>query len=59
MNKMSNKINGATNFSFYEKELLLKYAIQNKYMLENKQSNAVSWKDKNMCWLKMSPISPL
>ncbi|KAF0720990.1 fibrinogen silencer-binding protein-like [Aphis craccivora] len=50
----SNKRNRATNFSFEEKELLLKYAIENKSVLENKVSNSVSWKDKNQCWLKIS-----
>jgi len=42
----SNKRNRATNFSFEEKELLLKYAIENKSVLENKVSN--------QCWLKIS-----
>ncbi|XP_060855052.1 uncharacterized protein LOC132932701 [Metopolophium dirhodum] len=50
----SNKRNRATNFTFEEKELLLKYAIENKSVLENKVSNSVSWKDKNQCWLKIS-----
>jgi len=31
----------ATNFSFTEKELLLKYAVENQNVLENKESNAV------------------
>jgi len=44
----------ATNFSFNEKELLLKYALENQNILENKESNAVSWKDKNKCWLKIA-----
>lgn len=44
----------ATNFSFNEKELFLKYAIENQNILENKESNAVSWKEKNICWLKIA-----
>jgi len=44
----------ATNFSFNEKELLLKYAVDNQNILENKESNAVSWEDKNRCWLKIA-----
>lgn len=31
----------ATNFVFIEKEFLLKYAIENSDILENKESNAV------------------
>lgn len=50
----SSKRTRASNFSFEEKELLLKYAIENRYVLENKVSNTVSWKDKNRCWLKIS-----
>ncbi|KAF0695093.1 fibrinogen silencer-binding protein-like, partial [Aphis craccivora] len=34
----------STNFSFSEKELLLR-------VLENKESNAVSWNDKNIAWV--------
>lgn len=45
----------ATNFSFIEKELMLKYAIQYKHIiLENKESNATSWKEKNKCWSKIA-----
>lgn len=46
----------ATNFSFAEKELLLKYVIENNHILENKESSAVSWKDKNDCWVKISEL---
>lgn len=52
--KVLNKRSRSANFSFEERELLLKCAIQNKYILENKESNAVTWKDKNECWLKIS-----
>lgn len=38
----------ATNFSFNEKELLLKYAIENQNILENKESNVVSRKKKRI-----------
>lgn len=41
----------STNFSFSEKELLLKFALQKKRVLENKESNAVSWNDKNITWV--------
>uniref|UniRef100_A0A2S2PIU3 Regulatory protein zeste n=1 Tax=Schizaphis graminum TaxID=13262 RepID=A0A2S2PIU3_SCHGA len=41
----------STNFSFIEKELLLKFALQKKKILENKESNAVSWNDKNIAWV--------
>lgn len=44
----------STNFSFIEKELMLKYAIENKNILENKESNAISWKEKNKCWSKIA-----
>lgn len=44
----------STNFSFLEKELLLKYAIEYKHILENKESNAVSWKENNKCWSTIS-----
>lgn len=44
----------ATNFSFAEKELMLKYAIEYKHILENKESNAISWKEKNNCWSKIA-----
>jgi len=44
----------ATNFNFREKELLLNIALENRHILENKESNAVSWKDKNKCWLNIA-----
>lgn len=58
--KMSSKVlkevkrSRGTNFSFIEKELMLKYAIENKHILENKESNATSWKEKNECWSKIA-----
>lgn len=36
-----------TNFSFLEKELMLKYAIEYKYTSKNKESSMISWKDEN------------
>lgn len=44
----------ATNFNFREKELLLNIALENRHILENKESNAVSWKNKNKCWLNIA-----
>jgi len=46
----------STNFTFYEKELLLKHALQNRHVLENKESNAATWKDKQKCWLKITEL---
>jgi len=43
----------ATNFNFCEKKLLLNIALENRHILENKESNAVSRKDKNKCWLNI------
>lgn len=40
----------SSNFSFSNKELLLKIALSRKAVLENKTSNAVTWKDKEKCW---------
>jgi len=40
----------SNNFSFSEKELLLKIALSRKTVLENKLSNAVTWKDKEKTW---------
>jgi len=40
----------SNNFSFTEKELLLKIALSRKTVLENKSSNAVTWKDKEKTW---------
>ncbi|KAL4136348.1 hypothetical protein QTP88_007896 [Uroleucon formosanum] len=53
---MSQKKQRSTNFTFYEKELLLKHALQNRHVLENKESNAVTWKDKQKCWLKITEL---
>lgn len=50
---MQTKQSKAKNFSYKENELLLKYALQNYKILENTQSNKVSWKDKNKCWLQL------
>lgn len=55
-NANAGKRTRATNFSFAEKELLLKYVIENNHILENKESSAVSWKDKNDCWVKISEL---
>jgi len=52
--KTISKKQRSTNFTFYEKELLLKHALQNQHVLENKESNAVTWKDKQKCWLKIT-----
>uniref|UniRef100_A0A2S2P0M0 Regulatory protein zeste n=1 Tax=Schizaphis graminum TaxID=13262 RepID=A0A2S2P0M0_SCHGA len=52
----STKRQRATNFSFSEKELLLKYALQNRSVLENKESSSVSWKDKNKCWMQIAQL---
>ncbi|XP_050062767.1 fibrinogen silencer-binding protein-like [Aphis gossypii] len=58
MEKKSASINKkrvrSTNFSFSEKELLLKFALQKKRVLENKESNAVSWNDKNRAWVEIA-----
>lgn len=40
----------SNNFCFTEKELLLKIALSRKTVLENKSSNAVTWKDKEKTW---------
>jgi len=40
----------SSNFSFSDKEFLLKNALSRKAVLENKTSNAVTWKDKEKCW---------
>lgn len=40
----------SNNFSFIEKEMLLKIALSRKTVLENKSSNAVTWKDKEKTW---------
>lgn len=55
-NKNSDKRPRATNFSFREKELLLKIALEHRNVLKNKESNAVTWKDKNICWSKIADI---
>jgi len=52
----STKRQRATNFSFSEKKLLLKYALQNRSVLENKESSSVSWKDKNKCWMQIAQL---
>lgn len=54
--KMYNEKPRSTNFTSYEKELLLKHAIQNRHILENKESNLVTWKDKQKCWLKITEL---
>lgn len=54
INISSKKKSRVTSFSFREKELLLKFASENCYILENKQSNLVTWKDKNICCLKIA-----
>jgi len=46
----SNKRKRSSNFSFLDKELLLKIALSRKAVLENKTSNAVTWKDKETTW---------
>jgi len=40
----------SNNFSFTDKELLLKIALSRKTVLENKSSNAATWKDKEKTW---------
>ncbi|KAF0762993.1 fibrinogen silencer-binding protein-like [Aphis craccivora] len=49
-----NKKKRSNNFSFTEKELLLKIAISKKTVLENKSSNAVTWKDKEKIWREIA-----
>lgn len=44
----------SNNFSFAEKELLLKLTLSKKNILENKVSNAVAWKDKEKAWEEIS-----
>lgn len=53
---MVSKKQRSTNFTFYEKELLLKHALQNHHILENKESNAVTWKNKQKCRLKITEL---
>lgn len=47
-----NKRKRLANFCLEEKDLILKW--ENKHVLENKESNAVTRKDKNKCWIKIS-----
>lgn len=46
----------SSNVSYEEKELLLKIALEKKNILENKCSNASSWKYKNTCWLHITEM---
>lgn len=34
----------------------MKHALQNRHVLENKESNAVTWKDKQKCWLNITEL---
>jgi hypothetical protein len=49
-----NKRKRSTNFSNTEKELLLKIVLPRLTVLENKTSNAVTWKHKENAWKEIT-----
>lgn len=49
-----NKRKRSYNFSYAEKELLLKIALPRRKVLENKTSNAVTWKHKENAWKEIA-----
>lgn len=42
-----------TNFTNFEIDLLLQLCNKNKKILENKTTNAVTWKEKTLAWDKI------
>ena len=56
MSELTLKRKRSGNFSSEETELLLDLALSKKAILENKQSNAVSWKEKEKTWKNISDI---
>ncbi|KAH9643238.1 hypothetical protein HF086_012900 [Spodoptera exigua] len=44
------------NFSPEEVELLISLVVQNKTIVENKKSDAVTWNEKEQCWKTIEEI---
>lgn len=47
---MSQKRDRSSNFTREEIDLLTKLVGMNKNIIENKKSDAVTWKEKELCW---------
>lgn len=44
------------NFSVTERQLLIELTNKYKHVLENKQTNGVMWRDKQIAWDKITKI---
>lgn len=51
-----NKRKRSNNFTFAEKELLLKIALPRKSVLEDRTSNALTWKKKENSWEEIATL---
>jgi len=54
MNSNEVKRSRNVNFNKREEELLVELVTTYKHVLENKKTDAVMWKEKEVCWKKLA-----